>query len=124
MGRRLSTPVRAALALLASVFLLWPLSSFYWCSVQIVAPTPEAPDPTTISSPISRVSLALLGSLGYDDTSALFQGAAASLAAIGFYCLISRVSEQSLPRETFCRKCRAILRNLETPQCPRCGEPI
>src|ERR1051325_4291006 len=118
------TFVRAAAALTLTILCLWPCSSFYWCSVQTIAPTPQAPDPTTISSPIALASLATLSRIGLDDHFAMLQAVIAPLLAILFYSLLTRLAGGHPSGETFCRRCRTTLRRITLPQCPACGEPL
>jgi hypothetical protein len=121
---RLPTWARAMLALAMTMLCLWPCMSFYWCLVQVIAPTPQAPDPTTISSPIPLISLATLSRLGVDDTAGIAQATVATLLAILFYTMITRWSGHTAPAESLCRRCRNVLRGIASPQCPICGEPL
>ena len=124
MQRRKSKQLRAALALSLAMLVLWPLMDFLWCSTQKIAPTAQAPDPTTISAPIPKISLATLSRLGYDDNTAFVQAVLATILATLFYCLLTRRASQQSASQTLCRRCKGILRGLTSPQCPACGEPL
>ncbi|MBN1492404.1 MAG: hypothetical protein JXA69_21000 [Phycisphaerae bacterium] len=47
-----------------------------------------------------------------------------SLVTLGAFGVATRVFGLQRTRQTHCRQCQQVLRQLHEPRCPRCGEPI
>jgi hypothetical protein len=118
------TWLRIALSAVSTTLLAWPLGGYLWWlhDLKPYDPITKA-DPECASGPTGdwlpwMADHTWRWSFGLPE--ALFAG----LAAIAIYSLLTHWRGLHLPAETRCRRCHAILRALQSPRCPTCGEPI
>lgn len=118
--------VNMLVAVLATVLILWPFSSFFWCMNLSGAPTQESQGhPTYTSAPQTKIAIHSWQEWGLEDPASFVETGFATAICLLFFALISLFRKSHLRRdETLCRKCRAVLRELTNPACPRCGEQI
>ncbi|HPF40841.1 MAG TPA: hypothetical protein P5081_14020 [Phycisphaerae bacterium] len=113
------------LSVVGTLLLCWPFSGYYWTLWNDAPATPQSGGhPTFISGTSSEFSGAALGAMGLEDSAVYLDAFIGAAIAILLYAAIHRLSGAADVLETRCRKCREILRGLDTPRCPACGEAI
>jgi len=118
------TSARIAVSVAAVTILFLPIADYKWSLLPVRPYDPvTGANPIYVSAPVGDVS-APITQYTWRVSTAFSDSVVAALAGIGMFLLLGRVVGATAPRETLCRRCGHILRELREPECPACGEHL
>lgn len=124
MRRPRSTSTRIAISVAIVTVLFWPIADYKWSLFKVRAYDPATgANPVYVAGPVGDITASITEHTWWICL-ALPEAVFGALAAIGVFILLNRFAGTSHPRETLCRRCGRILRDLRDPQCPTCGEHL
>jgi len=120
MRYRWPTWLRITIAAALVTLLYWPFADYKWFLFDVKAYDPfTRADPVYVSAPVADVTEAV-AVYTWRTCVGLPEAVFGALAAIGVFALFGRLKV----RETLCRRCGRVLKNLPEPCCPSCGEHL
>lgn len=109
------------LPVIVTSVLFWPMANYKW-TLYPVKPfdSVTGADPVFVAAPVADATDAV-SRFTWRLFAAFPEVIGGALLAIALFTLVERKLGTGVRRETLCRNCKRVLRNLDRSECPACG---